>query len=93
MKKQDILDRAVDSHKFNSNNDWGFGGARGKRYNFGNGCTLTIATASYRHRPCQKFIRFDIPDEWGCVYVDQATTKTWERISNLLNKYEPYELS
>ena len=51
MTKQELLDQAVDTELYNTNNAWGFGGSYGKKYFFSNGMMLKIGTACYRHLP------------------------------------------
>lgn len=56
---------------FNSNNAWGFGGARGKKY-IKDGIVVTVAIADYRHTRSVAFVRVDTENNWGIV--DQVNT-------------------
>jgi len=56
---------------FNSNNDWGFGGAIGEKYNI-NGNIVKVAKACYRHLPATDFIT--ITNSKGMRIFDELQT-------------------
>jgi hypothetical protein len=58
MKNKEIL--GLCGKEFNSNNGWGFGGARGFRYQFSELVSLTIGAASTRHMGEFPFTKVEI---------------------------------
>jgi hypothetical protein len=56
MSIAEFKERAVVT-EFNTNNDWGFGGNSGKRYEH-EGLTLEQGKRSYRHAKCQRYVLF-----------------------------------
>jgi hypothetical protein len=41
---------AIINYKYNSNNDWGFGGSRGTNYEFASNLSALVAYAGTRHQ-------------------------------------------
>jgi len=56
MTLKDILNLAVKTTDFNTNNAWGFGGGFGKEYTFANGVTIRKGKACFRHTGTTPFI-------------------------------------
>lgn len=50
-----LLQFAISKKGFNTNNDWGFGGAVGTQFNFKNDVHIRVGRASYRHLPSSLF--------------------------------------
>lgn len=46
------------SEKFNTNNNWGFGGGVGVARSYSNGYRSRCGTSSYRHAPPEKFAHY-----------------------------------
>ena len=61
MNKNEILALATEVEEFNSNNAWGYGGARGERYHYKNGTVITIAFAGSRNNGEWSFTKVVIP--------------------------------
>lgn len=92
MTLQEILKLAVKSGDFNSNNDWGFGGARGTRYTFENGTVVEIAKAGTRHRGEFAYTKViakykgDDPNRATITVLDKSGHKLSEKQLDLITK-------
>jgi len=65
--------------EYNSNNAWGFGGASGRKYTIKTepNIVLTIATASHRHLPSNKFYRITVDGTIVCDSFKKKDAEQW----------------
>jgi len=84
MDKQTVLKLADKKEDYNTTNGWGFNGAIGIRYYFGD-YILSIGEQFYRHAPSSRFTSFR---KNGKFILDKTrfTKKDWENIYKIITE-------
>lgn len=77
------FDAANKQEKFNTNNDWGFGGAFGTQYTFNDNLYCKVGEACYRHLPSVKFIA--VYHNGTRVLDMSVNTKSVAKANSLIN--------
>jgi hypothetical protein len=60
MGTKELINLSINKRDYNSNNAWGFGGRRGKVYEFEGNKSMFIGSFDYRHAPSERVNLFFI---------------------------------
>lgn len=83
MTTNELLAKATSKEVFNTNNDWGFGGAIGTQYVFKNNVQIRTGKACYRHLPSAKFVAV-YHNSKRIIDTAKLSEKHIQTISNLI---------
>ena len=89
MNFKELLNTAYSVEYYNSNNDWGFGGAEGKIYNLPGAHKVYVMTAYFRHAKSSKFLRL-IDNNGEYIFEDlNDTSRNRQKIVNYFINLQP----
>jgi len=76
---------AVETFEFNTNNDWGFGGAYGIGFVMANGMTVRSQVICYRHSSSERMVKIYDKDS-EMIYNEWYTPKLVDGILEILGQ-------